>query len=261
MGLVEASGIITREIKYGDSSRILTVITKELGKISVLAGGARSNKSGLLTATQLFTYAEFTLFQGKGKGLYKINHGEVLTSFSGLRNSLEAMAYASYFCEIANRVIPEDSPDPEQMQLLLNALYLLSEDKLPMEQIKGVYEFRTLAVQGLLPDFSHCSHCHKTEELAYFDITENTVYCNHCKKDSPSLISPGSGVLGAISYIAMADAKKVFSFHLPEQSLSNLSRLGEYCLELQLEKHLKTLDYLKSVRSLEDYYGTTRTNP
>lgn len=252
MGIIEATGIVTREIKYGDSSRILTVITKELGKISILARGARSNKSGLLSLTQLFTYGEFTLFQGRGKGLYKINSGDVVHSFSNLRNSLEAMAYASYFCEIANRVVPEDSPDPEQMQLLLNTLYLLSEEKTSSEQIKAVYEFRTLAVQGLLPDFSLCSRCGKAQNLTAFDPRENAVFCSDCAGDSPALITPGSGILGAISYIAGADAKKVFSFHLPEQSLSYLSRLGEYCLELQLEKHLKTLDYLKSVRALEE---------
>ncbi len=257
MGLVEVTGIVTREIKYGDSSRILTVITKELGKISVLAGGARSNKSGFLTATQLFTYGEFALFQSRGKSLYKINSADILCPFSNLRNSLEAMAYASYFCEVANRVIPEDSPDPEQMQLLLNALYLLMEEKLPMEQIKGVYEFRTLSVQGLLPEFSQCSRCETTENLTFFDPRENTVYCRDCGNDVPHLIAAGNAVLHAISYIATADAKKVFSFHLPEQSLSYLSRLGEYCLELQLEKRLKTLDYLKSVRSLEGYHGPT----
>ena len=252
MGIITATGIVTREIKYGDSSRILTVITKELGKISILAGGARSNKSGLLTLTQLFTYGEFTLFQGRGKGLYKINNGDVIHSFSNLRNSLEAMAYASYFCEVANRVIPEDSPDPEQMQLLLNTLYLLGEGKISPEQIKGVYEFRTLAVQGFLPDFSLCSCCGKDKNLTAFDPRENAVFCDECAKNTLQPVVPGSGVLGAISYIATADAKKVFSFHLPEQSLSYLSKLGEYCLELQLEKHLKTLDYLKSVCALED---------
>ncbi len=252
MGIVEVTGIVTREIKYGDSSRILTLITKELGRISVLAGGARSNKSGLLTITQLFTYAEFTLFQGRNKGLYKINSGDTLSSFANLRNSLEAMAYASYFCEVANRVIPEDSPDPEQMQLLLNTLFLLGENKLPPEQIKGVYEFRTLAIQGLLPELSSCSRCQNAEKLTYFDPRENKAYCNDCGSDVPQLIAVGNGVLHAISYIASADAKKVFSFRLPEQSLANLSRLGEYCLELQLEKHLKTLDYLKSVCALEE---------
>ncbi len=252
MGIVEATGIVTREIKYGESSRILTVITKELGRISILAGGARSNKSGLLHLTQLFSYGTFTLFQSRGKGLYKINHGDLITSFSNLRNSLEGMAYASYFCEIANRVIPEDASDPEQLQLLLNALHMLSEGKLPYDQIKGVYEFRTLSIQGLLPSFSVCSKCQKSEHLRFFHPVGEQVLCDSCAgENQPGVIALGETLVHAIAYIAQADPKKVFSFHLSEQSLIYLSDLGEYCLELQLEKHLKTLDYLKSVKSLE----------
>ena len=60
MSVIEAEGVVTREVKYGDSSRILTVITKEIGKISVLAGGARSNRSGLLAVTQLFSHVSLT---------------------------------------------------------------------------------------------------------------------------------------------------------------------------------------------------------
>lgn len=253
MGIVEATGIITREIKYGDSSRILTVITREWGRISILAGGARSNKSGLLNLTQLFTYGSFNLFQGRNKGLYKIDNGEILHSFGGLRNSLDGMAYASYFCEIANRMMPEDAADPEQMQLLLNALFLLTEKKLPYEQIKAVYEFRTLAIQGFLSPLSRCSRCDSDTDLTYLHPQENAAYCRRCGSDSlPGLIGVGSAVIGAIDYIAAADPKKVFSFQLSEQSLRYLSQLGEYCLELQLEKHLKTLDYLKKVRALEE---------
>ena len=107
LGIVETTGIVTREVKYGDSSRILTVITKEYGKISVLAGGVRSNKSGMLAATQLFSYGKFTLFKSNGKSLYKINSCSIINSFSMLRNSLERMAYASYFCEVVNNIIQD----------------------------------------------------------------------------------------------------------------------------------------------------------
>ncbi len=253
MGIVEATGIITREVKYGDSSRILTILTEELGKISVLAGGVRSNKSGLLTATQLFSYGEFNLFKSREKSLYKINNGATLNSFSGLRGSLTQMAYASYFCEIANSIIQEESPDPEQLRLLLNALFMLQDEKLPLEQIKAVYEFRTLAIQGLLPPLNLCSVCGEAESLTFFKPAENSALCKKCAdKEVSTVIETGTSILGAISYISNAEPKKIFAFRLSDNSLSYLSRLGEYCLELHLEKHLKTLDYLKNVMSLED---------
>ena len=250
MGIVEATGIVTREIKYGDSSRILTVITKELGKISVLAGGVRSNKSGLLAATQLFSYVQFTLFQGRGKGLYKINAGEMVNSFAGLRESLDKTAYASYFCEIANDVVQENNPDPQQLGLLLNSLYMLTEGRCPMEQVKAVYEFRTLSVQGVLPELDRCGIC-GSEKPSVLDLQNGCAYCGGCAAKAKGGTAIGSGLMQAITYIAVSDSKKIFSFRLPEKSLQYLSELGEYCIQLHLEKRFKTLDYLKSVRALE----------
>ncbi len=251
MGIVSVEGIITREIKYGDSSRILTLLTRQLGKISVLAGGVRSNKSGLLAATQLFSHVEFQLFHGREKSLYKINSGTLLTSFSPIRDSLTKLAYASYFCEVGNDVIQENAPDEEQINLLLNALYLLAADKLPEEQIKGVYEFRTLALQGLLPELTACSLCEEHPPVLFHPLS-GECRCKNCAPAAvdSSWISGGEAVLSAVDYIHRAESKKVFSFSLNGDSLTYLSRLGEYCLELYLEKHFKTLDYLKNVQSL-----------
>ncbi len=248
MGIVEVEGIITREVKYGDSSRILTLITKEFGKISVLAGGVRTNKSGLLAATQLFSHVSMQLFKGREKSLYKINSGEILTTFSSIRESLERMAYASYFCEVANDVVQENAPDPEEMSLLLNTLFMLSADKLPYEQIKAVFEFRTLALQGLLPNLSGCAECGQASATS-LQIFDGAAFCDACAKKHPSsyLIRAGEAVLAAVSYIALADSKKIFAFSLPESSRNYLSRLGEYCIECYLERHFKTLDYLKKV--------------
>lgn len=252
MGIVEAHGIVTREVKYGDTSRILTVITREFGKISVLAGGVRTNKSGLLAATQLFSYVSFNLFKGREKSLYKINSGEITTSFSKIRESLERMAYASYFCDITNYVMQEDAPDEEQLNLLLNCLYVLAEDKLPYDMIKAVFEFRTLSVQGLVPELALCGNCHIPDSLVYIDTENGCALCENCGEKRENLIRTGSGVIKAIEYIAGAEAKKIFAFRVPENMTGYMSDLGEFLIEKNLEKHFKTLDYLKSVRMLED---------
>lgn len=252
MSIIETDGIVTREIKYGDSSRILTVITKELGKISVLAGGARSNRSGLLAATQLFSYVSFTLFKSRDKSLYKINNAEIVTSFSSIRNSLDKMAYASYFCDIANNIVQEGAPDEKQLALLLNTLYILDSDKLSYLQIKAIYEFRSLFLQGLLPNLTICSGCGKNGDTVYFDPINMTSYCMNCGEKNPeNLIKTGGGILDAISYIACAEPKKIFAFRLSAEGIKYLSHLGEFCMELGLEKHLKTLDYLKKIQELE----------
>ena len=252
MGITEARGIITREVKYGDTSRILTVLTQELGKISVLASGVRTNKSGLLAATQLFSYVSLQLFQGRSKSLYKINSGEILEAFSPIRESLERMAYAAYFCDIANYVVQEEAPEPEQLSLLLNSLFMLSQEKAPYEQIKAVFTFRTLAIAGLLPELSICGICGRKGEISYLDLRSGCALCSVCgEKKQSGAVHTGEAVLQAAAYISLAEPKRIFSFQLPEHTLLYLSELGDCCIEHWLEHKFQTLDYLKQIKALK----------
>ena len=249
MAIVDTDGIVTKETKYSDTSRILTVISRKLGKISVLAGNARRSKSGLLTATSMFSHSNFTLFKSGSSSLYKLNEGELITSFSSIRESLEKMAFASYFCDITNTVVQEDSPDVAQMELLLRSLYKLAHETtdISYEKIKAVFEFRTLTISGLMPDLSVCGGCGKTDNLCYISAQKGAVYCEKCLPEMCGAMQINDSLLAAIAYISLAEDKKIFSFNMSDSSIRYLSEIGERCTETLLERSFKTLDYLRKV--------------
>lgn len=250
LAIVDAEGIVTKETKYGDTSRILTVITRNHGKISVLAGNVRRGKTGLLTATSLFSYSRFTLFKGGSSSLYKLNEGELIMSFSQIRESLEKMAFASYFCDVTNTVVQENSPDERQAELLLRSLYMLTKDDAAYEKIKAVFEFKTLTIAGIMPNLSACGECGKTEHITAISPQNGNVYCDRCKKLYPSAFPLNTALLSAMAYICIADDKKIFAFDMSEASIRYLSELGEKCVEILLDKKYKTLDYLRKVTAL-----------
>ncbi len=249
MAIVETDGIVTKETKYGDTSRILTVISRKLGKISVLAGNARRSKSGLLTATAMLSHSNFTLFKSGSSSLYKLNEGELVTSFSSLRESLEGMAFASYFCDITNTVVQENAPDVSQMELLLRSLYMLTKAEKPIdyEKIKAVFEFRTLTLIGQMPDLSQCGGCGCTDGLCYISPQNGAVYCANCLPEMCGAMQINDSLLAAIAYISLAEDKKIFSFNMSDASIRYLSEIGERCTETMLERSFKTLDYLRKV--------------
>lgn len=250
MAILDVEGIVTKETKYGETSRILTVITKSHGKISVLAGNVRRGKTGLLMATALFSHSRFTLFKSGSSNLYKLNEGELLTSFSALKESLEKMAFASYFCDITNSVVQEGSPDEPQVSLLLRSLYMLAKDDANYEKIKAVFEFRTLKTAGLLPDLSACGGCGRADGLYYLCPESGGIYCEGCVELHPSAMMINESLLAAISYIAIAEDKKIFSFNMSEAAMEYLSQIGERCIEILFDKRFKTLDYLRRVTAL-----------
>lgn len=250
MAVVDAEGIVTKETKYGDTSRILTVITRNLGKISVLAGNVRRGKSGLLTATSLFSYSKFTLFKGGLSSLYKLNEGELIMSFSQIKESLEKTAFASYFCDVTNMVVQENSPDESQADLLLRSLYMLTKDDVSYEKIKAAFEFRTLTISGMMPNMKECGKCGKTDEISAISPYDGVVYCENCKRQFPTAFPLNNALLAAMAYICIAEDKKIFSFDMSEASLKYLSELGEKCVEIMFDKKFKTLEYLRKVTAL-----------
>lgn len=253
MAIIDAEGVVTKETKYGDSSRILTVITKNLGKISVMTGNVRRGKSGLLSATELFAYSRFTLFKGASSSLYKLNEGELISSFSSLRESLDGIAFGSYFCDVTNFVVQEEAADVPQTELLLRCLHMLCREDANPEKIKAVFEFRTLTIAGLMPDLSMCGGCGRTDGLELLSPIDGAVYCQKCggaHTTASCLLRINAGILAAIAYISLAEDKKIFSFNMSEASIKYLSELGESCLGILLDKEFKTLKYLRSVTAL-----------
>lgn len=253
MALINTEGIITKETKYGDTSRILTVITRDLGKISVMAQSVRRRKSGQLAATGLFAHSRFTLFKGGSSSLYKLNECELITPFSALHSSLEGMAFASYLCDVTNSTVQEDAPDVPMLELLLRCLYMLCKDGENFEKIKAVFEFRTLAICGLMPDISVCADCGAASSLCRLDTAEGAVYCEKCGANHPHTLQINDSILAAIAYIILAEDKKIFSFNMSDSSIKYLSTLGEYNLQILLDKKFKTLEYLRKVTALDQY--------
>lgn len=263
LGLIKTAGIVTKEIKYGGSSKIITIITRDLGKISAIANNARSGKSHMLAGLQLFAFSEFVVFKSKGKnGLYKLDEVTVCESFANIRMSLEKLAYASYFAEVINFVSNEESPDEELLRLMLNMLFVLDCDLQPFEKIKTVFEWRLAADLGYAPLIdekcaNHTEAAHGTPEM--LSLSDGQVYCTSCAAQHGNTVRLSPSMLKTIDYICNSDSKKIFSFEAAEKNIEYLSRVSELYLEIQLEHKFGTLEYLKKVTAL-DKIGQSEDN-
>ena len=118
---VKTDGIVLKETEYKDNDKLLTVLTRDLGRITVKARGVKSGKSGSKAACQLLAYSEFTLFEQQGR--YTVREAVSKELFPELQKDLELLALASYFAQVTLTVAQEDDPVPELLSLLLNALY------------------------------------------------------------------------------------------------------------------------------------------
>ena len=143
---IKTDGIVLREVAYQDSDKLLTVLTREYGKLTVRARGVRSSRSRSKAACQLLAYSEFTLLERGGR--YVVTEATAKEMFPELRNDLELLSLASYFAQAADVLSPEGEENPPFVSLLLNALYALGRLGLPQKLVKAAFELRAMCLSG-----------------------------------------------------------------------------------------------------------------
>lgn len=245
---INTKGLVLRETPYKESSKILTVLTADAGKITVSAKGAKRRGSKLSAVTQLLAFSDMTLYESRDR--WTLTEGRVIELFEGLRFDIEPLALGSYFAQLIEAVSDEDMPNPGILSLGLNALYLLSEGKKDPAIIKPAFEMRLMCLAGFMPMAEACPVCGK-QEIANprFDLSGGTVRCRSCREEETSDTIPlCSGSLDAIRHIISCDDKKVFSFSLGDDAKKRLYRACEKYVSVQLDRGFSALDYYNSVK-------------
>lgn len=237
--------LVLRVSDYNDRDALLTLLTRDHGKITVKARGLRRKNSPLTAACQLLALSEFTLFEYRG--MYTINEARSVELFTVLRKDLEKLSLGTYFAQVAEVISQEDVPNSELLSLVLNCLYVLSETDIDAEQIKAVFELRLACIAGYTPDLYDC-RCRRGELPGYFDLSGGVLLCDSCKEQNVGIRHPITpGTLDAMRFVVSCDPKKLFAFKLGEANLRQFSSITEAYLISQLERGFSTLDFYKSL--------------
>lgn len=244
---INTKGLVLREARYKEADRILTLYTEECGRITVSAHGALSKRSKFAASTQSLTYSDFVLDQRKG--IYSVKEASVAEYFTGLRSDIGKYSLACYFCEAVDALSIEETPDRSLLRIVLNALYALSNDMFPQEQIKAAFELKLISAAGFQPDIESCCVCGEAEpEEPVFMIENGILCCRKCHSAESGLSQIINGdVLSAMRFIITSNLKNYISFKLSGEDTKLLSRACESFFLKHTDRKFTTLEYWKTV--------------
>ena len=244
------SGLVLRETETKETDKILTVLTPDLGKISVIAKGARRKNSRIAASCQLLAYSEMTLYE-RGNWFY-LDEAATIELFDGVRYDFEKLCLASYFAELTESV-SDGSAAPEVLSLLLNALYALSVLNKELLLVKTAFELRLMALSGFEPLVDSCAVCGRAEpEKPMLDVVQGVLHCAACRQKGGLSLPLTGGSVAALRHALYCDPKRLYSFQLERRTLQQLSHAAEAFVAAQLERSFRTLDYYKSIRSSQE---------
>ena len=260
-------GLVIREIAVGENDKMLTLLTPDQGRITVVAKGARSLRSQVLSVAQLYSYGNYEIHE---KGDYKwLRGGSLIEGFFGLREDIERLSLAAYIADVACELTGEELPSIEMLRMTLNTFYAISKGKKSHAIIKGVYELRAAGFSGFMPELSGCRYCKSdSADRLYLDVMNGCCVCSDCinkralkqsasrirsayddEQELRSILLPITpSVLAAMRYAVQSLPERMFSFNLDgKDEMDMFSRAAEEYLLHHLERGFTSLDFYKSM--------------
>jgi DNA repair protein RecO (recombination protein O) len=248
MAISKTQGIVLKYTNLGEADKILTILTRNKGKIRAVAKGCRKPKSSMLTSSEMFAVSEFVLY--KGSSLYHISQAETKETFYNLRNDLLKLSYAVFFVEMADAASEEELPNERLFLLLAKALYYLAEGEIPVGLINLAYQLKLMDISGYRPSIQRCVHCGKTEIEEYkFDIVLGGIICNECEKFGKNIIKISPGSVEAIKALLNSEISRLNTLKIDNTIFNEIDKLTKRFVEAHLDKHFKSLDFLNEIKN------------
>ena len=175
--ITEIEGIILNETPYGETSKIINVLTKEKGLIGIMCKGAKSMKSPYRALTMPYTYAKFYIYYKDGK-LSTLKDVDLINSFNSIKQDIELISYANYLSELTSQVVKQEY-DEILYDDFLNSLMKLDTGFDPLV-ITNILEIKYLKYLGILLNLEGCVSCGNTKDIITIDGDLGGYVCKKC---------------------------------------------------------------------------------
>lgn len=248
MALYHTEALVLRARKYMEADSLLTLLTREKGKVAAIAKGVRQLNSRLRGGVQAFTYNDMVLH--KGKSLDVVTQSQCLEAFTLLHEDLSAMAAASYWSELLDAMLEEGEKDEETFNLALSGFHALCLSPRRLT-VRGL-EIKLLAVLGYEPCLEKCVSCGRAaggSSQVVFAPQIGGVLCRECSHARPAVkkCCLSNEALAAWQQLLRMDLSKTGRLKLSAQGLMILGQAVDEFLAVILERPLKSRPVLKEM--------------
>lgn len=208
------TGMILKQMPIGEYDRRICLLTKERGKISAFAKGARRPNSRLAAASNPFCFGTFKLYEGRNS--YTVADAEIQNYFEELMTDYEGAYYGMYFAEVADYYTRENNDEREMLKLLYQSLRALCSSALKNPLVRVIFELKAIVVNGEYPGAP-----------ADRNLAESTLY--------------------ALNYIEKTPVEKLYTFTVTDEIFKELQSVStEYCRRF-MDRSFKSLEILMTL--------------
>ena len=242
---IEVTGIVLYVTLVGEYDKRLVILTKERGKITVFANGARKPNSAFTAASQSFVMGTFTVFPTREA--YNLVKVDVKEYFHDIENNKKKMCYAAYFSEFMSYYTREGDFCTDNLNLLYVTFKALLDGKISNELIRYIYEIRLMDIEGEGIQAFSCVKCGENDRIKYFDAKAGGLLCDKCALSLKVTYEVSESLIYTLQYILSKPINKLYGFTLSDEVMAELRYVAERFRSEYVDKNFRSLEILSTL--------------
>ena len=246
-----AEAVVLQHSDFGEADRLLTLYTREHGKVCAIVKGARKIASRKAGHLEPFTRVRLQL--ARGRDLMIVTQAETVEAYPALREDLTLTGYAAYVLELLDRFVPDEQiAVPSLYRLLTETLARLATESIPWLTVRS-YEMRLLDLLGFRPQLFECANCGKeiVAEAQFFSAALGGAVCPNCGRGLPGLWSISVEALKYLRHFQRSEYRDAVRARPEEEVRVEIETVMQGYFQYLLERKLNTPGFMKRVRDSE----------
>lgn len=243
MKLYKVEAVVLQARQMRDADRVLTLFSRQRGKIRVVAHGVDKPSSRKRGAVQSFCHSTFLLY--RGREIDSIRQCEGIEAFPALRASLEKIWHAGYIVELLEASTVEEEQNEKLFFLLLNTLRLMSRQDADLGLLTRAFEVKLMDIIGLGPQLGVCVCCGAMLDIIGFSSSEGGVLCSKCFQSVSGAERYPRGTLELLRLLLTWDQVKINRIKVSKSVRQSIKRLLQNYIKYHLERSFRLVGFLE----------------
>ena len=237
--IITVTGMILSAAPVGEYDRRIVILTKERGKLTAFAKGARKQTSRFLAATNPFSFGQFELYEGRTS--YNLQQVFIQNYFRELADDFTAACYGFYFMEFADYYARENADDAELLKLLYQTFRAVIQGKIDYELIRYIFELKAMTINGEYPQVFQCVNCMEPVKAGAFLTAREGILCEKCCT-THEMLHPST--IYTMQYIISTSIQKLYTFTVSEEVFIEFRHIMKGFVKRHIDKTFHSLEIL-----------------
>jgi DNA repair protein RecO (recombination protein O) len=252
----ETDAILLRRVEYGDHDLIINFLTRDRGKIPVIAKNAKQSVKRFSGALDLFSghRIQCTFPKKNRDGLIILTGSQLTQGFANIRYDVLKTAYACYWIEMLSHWLEDGKPQQDLFELLHRALFMLHNSGMQSRVISLLFQIRFMSISGFAPRLDVCESCQRPldsigDGRIRFDFAEGRIICSRCRQGaSRHGMQVSKGTLKQLSWINTVDMDRTDRIKFAPFAIREGQVLLESFIPFHIGREFKSLAFLRRIR-------------